>query len=128
MDGIEWQDSPLFNNLIGGTYEALVRDKNGCGIPDSQTFELILFTKFFTPNDDGVNDFWNIDGLTEDYEASIFIFDRFGKFLSQINPSSLGWDGVFAGKNMPSDDYWVLIEYKNNGVLQNFKSHFTLIR
>ena len=50
---------------------------------------------FFTPNGDGINDVWDISSL-EDGNAQVFIFDRYGKLLAQLNPiSNRGWDGLY---------------------------------
>lgn len=129
LDQVVWQNSPIFNFLTTGLYTIYVRDKNGCGEVHSEEIQTISYPNYFTPNGDGYNDTWNINGLTEDYEAKIYIFDRFGKLIKQINPySSNGWDGTFNGNLMPSTDYWFRIEYKQNGENKEFKSHFSLKR
>ena len=57
--------------------------------------------------------------------SKIFIFDRYGKLLKQIDPKSEGWDGNFNGQPMPSNDYWFSVTLQDGRV---FKSHFTLKR
>ncbi|MFD2434662.1 T9SS type B sorting domain-containing protein [Mesonia maritima] len=68
--------------------------------------------------------------LRSDRSAVIHIFDRYGKLLKSIKPSQAGWDGTYHGKQMPANDYWFLVEYKdrNNGQPREFRSHFTLKR
>lgn len=128
LDGIVWQDSPVFYNLPTGSYIIIARDKNGCGeLPSNEIFT-ISFPNYFTPNGDGYNDIWYISGLTTEFEAKIFIFDRYGKLIKQINPYSGGWDGTYNGNLAPSTDYWFKIEYKEKGVSKEFRSHFTLKR
>ncbi|PQJ79690.1 Ig-like domain-containing protein [Polaribacter porphyrae] len=65
----DYQDDTLFENLEGGIYTVEVNDKNNCG---SQTFEiaLISFPKFFTPNSDNQNDFWQIKGISKSFYKS----------------------------------------------------------
>lgn len=129
IDQVAWQNSPVFNFLTNGLYTIYARDKNGCGEVHSEEIQTISYPNYFTPNGDGYNDTWNITGLTEDYEAKIYIFDRFGKLLKQINSyGSNGWDGTFNGNLMPSTDYWFKIEFKQNGIEKEFKSHFSLKR
>ncbi|PZD76937.1 T9SS type B sorting domain-containing protein, partial [Mesonia sp. K7] len=71
------------------------------------------YPAFFTPNNDGYNDTWNIYGLAEsDPSAKIYIFDRYGKLLKQISPMGEGWDGSYNGTQMPSGDYWFKVEYQ----------------
>ncbi|MGB5981572.1 MAG: T9SS type B sorting domain-containing protein [Nonlabens sp.] len=125
-EGFAYQDEPFFDNLSAGFYNLFVNDKNGCGVTTAP-FSIIGYPKFFTPNNDGFNDFWNIRGVSDVVEpdAEIFIFDRFGKLLAQINPASLGWDGTFNGAPLPSSDYWFKATLSDGTI---FSSHFTLKR
>jgi gliding motility-associated-like protein len=92
------------------------------------TLSIILIS--FTPNGDGYNETWNIWDLSHQPEAIISIFDRYGKLLKQMSASSDGWDGKFNGQDLPSTDYWFLVEYypQNSTEKQQFRAHFSLIR
>ncbi|WP_445457532.1 choice-of-anchor L domain-containing protein [Flavobacterium sp. HNIBRBA15423] len=126
LNGINYQDSATFNNLVADEYTAYVRDKNGCGIT-SETFYILDYPKFFTPNGDGINDAWKIENLEKrGLESSkIYIFDRFGKLLKQINPLGNGWNGTFNGNLLPASDYWFVLELTNG---KTVKSHFSMKR
>ncbi|WP_158524889.1 T9SS type B sorting domain-containing protein [Mesonia sp. K7] len=130
MQGGVFQDSPIFT-VIGksATYMIEIRTLDGCGVKSIEA-TVINYPKFFTPNTDGTNDLWNIKSLREDPSATVLIFDRYGKFLVEIRPFKSGWDGTYNGKQMPSNDYWFVVKYKdrNNGRLREFRSHFTLKR
>lgn len=127
--GLSWQPSSVFNGLLNGTYTVLVRDiDNQCGIVESQAILTVTYPAFFTPNGDGYHDFWNIYGLLDSYEANIYIFDRYGKLIKEIKSNSIGWDGTFNGKPVLSSDYWFKVQYTQNEIRQEFKSHFALIR
>ena len=125
---IDWQSSPVFTDLPNGTYTAYVRDLQGCDILSVSNLFAVTYPNFFTPNGDGYHDTWNITGLDESYEANIYIYDRYGKLLKQIIPNETGWNGTFNGQILPSTDYWFKIEYTENNVRKEFKSHFSLIR
>ena len=127
-NGINWQASPVFGGLTNGNYIILVRDIEECGIKYSQSVQTVTYPPYFTPNGDGYNEYWNINGLLDSYQGKIFIFDRYGKFLKEIRPNGNGWDGTFNGQPLPSTDYWFKIEYIENGNLREFKSHFSLKR
>ncbi|MBW2960412.1 T9SS type B sorting domain-containing protein [Mesonia aestuariivivens] len=128
LDGVNFQKEPTFYNVDSGVHTVEVKGEYGnCG-STVQKVDVIKFIKFFTPNQDGFNDTWNIKDLKFDPNASISIFDRFGKLLTTISPSGLGWNGSYNGKNMPSNDYWFLVDYDNRGEKRQFKSHFTLKR
>ncbi|NHM00492.1 T9SS type B sorting domain-containing protein [Flavobacterium difficile] len=128
LNQIDWQTSPVFTNLENDIYTIYVRDINGCGEKSSNAITTISYPNYFTPNGDGYNDTWNIKGLTPTFDAKIYIFDRYGKLLKQIDAYGNGWDGKFNGQEVPSTDYWFKIEYKEDGVQKEFKSHFSLKR
>ena len=125
-----YQDDPLFENLEGGFYNILVRDKNGCGVA-TLLVSVVEFPKFFTPNNDGVNDTWAIKGANSIFfpDSQIHIFNRFGKVVAKINIDQRGWDGTFNGKTLPSDDYWFNIQLiDRQGNPRNRKGNFSLLR
>ena len=124
---ITYQDSPIFNNVPSGFHTVYVQDKNGCGPDTTQDISVIGFPKFFTPNGDGFNDTWNVDGISANMigNSIIFIFDRFGRLLKQLSPSEDGWDGTFDGTFMPSNDYWYRVELDDGRVK---KGNFSLTR
>lgn len=123
IDGTNFQDSPIFNQVVPGDYLLTVKDLNGCGIA---TREIIVldYPKFFTPNADGINDVWKIENLM-DSDANVAIFNRYGQLLVQFNPSSLSWDGNFNSNIMPSSDYWFILTLSDGRII---KGHFALKR
>lgn len=126
LDGENYQVSNTFYNVESGIYTVYVIDKNGCGITQ-EDISLLGIPNYFTPNGDGYNDYWNIKGVSTTYNAktTIQIFDRYGKLLKQISPLSVGWDGKYLEKNVPSSDYWYVINLEDGRI---FKGHFTLKR
>ena len=129
LDDEPWQDESIFNNVSNGEHIVTVRNKNGC-MERSQTLVVISYPKFFTPNNDGSNDTWNINSIADQVNAKIYIFNRYGKLLKQISPDGEGWSGIFNGELMPVNDYWFALEYidTNTGERKMFKAHFTLKR
>lgn len=125
-----YQDEPVFTNVAPGIHSLFVQDKNNCGIAQIDV-SVIGYPKFFTPNGDGYNDTWKVLGVDEHFYANsnIYIFDRFGKLIAQINPKGEGWNGIFNGKYLPSSDYWFsveLIDKDGNTIIR--KGHFSLTR
>ena len=132
-DGVltSFQDLPFFENLQGGFYTIVVQDKNGCRPNARLLVSVIEFPKFFTPNNDGINDTWAIKGANSTFfpSAQINIFNRFGKIVAQIDIDTQGWDGTYGGKILASDDYWFSIMLVDrNGVLRERKGNFSLLR
>ena len=127
LDNGFFQSSNVFDELKPGSHTITVVDENGCTNLTQNIF-VIGYPKFFSPNGDGNNDFWNVVGLEGQPASVIYIFDRYGKLLKQINPTSDGWDGFYIGAEMPASDYWFTIEYTEQSEIKLFKSHFSLIR
>jgi len=126
IDGENYQNDTIFYDVQPGLLTVYVYDLNGCGI-SKETISVLGVPKFFTPNGDGINDFWNVKGFDERFgnQTTISIFDRYGKLLKQISSSSQGWDGTFNTINMPSSDYWYTINMIDGRVQ---KGHFSLKR
>lgn len=130
LDGGDFQSSPIFENIASGFHQIIVLDTKGnCG-QQVLSFFVLKHPKYFTPNGDGRNDTWKIDGLFITLpEATVQIYDRYGKFIKQLTPQSPSWDGTFNGVALPSTDYWFQIFYQDlNGNNKEFKSHFSLKR
>ncbi|WGK65541.1 choice-of-anchor L domain-containing protein [Croceiramulus getboli] len=127
-----YQNSPVFEGVGPGTHVIYARNSEDCGLTASAPFTILDFIRYFTPNNDGFHDTWNILGLEEtgNSNARIFIFDRYGKLIKQLIPNSPGWDGTYNGVPMPADDYWFRIEYREpgDGTPKKFSAHFSLIR
>jgi gliding motility-associated-like protein len=126
-DNGAFQDSNQFYGLPSGRHTITVRDKFSCG-STTVDVRIIDFIKYFTPNGDGYNDVWNITEISDQPNSRIYIYDRFGKLLKQISPGTNGWDGTVNATNLPADDYWFKVFYKENGEDREFKSHFSLKR
>lgn len=123
IDGIHYQQDNHFNNLLPGIYTIYVRSIDGCGY-DTREVLLLNYPKFFTPNNDGVNDYWKIDSSFFENDLEITIFDRYGKIIKGFKNSDAGWDGNFHNKALPATDYWFIV--KRAG--KQYKGHFSLIR
>jgi gliding motility-associated-like protein len=126
LDNPIFQDENTFYNVKPGFHTVYMYDVNGCGTT-SKKISVLGFPKFFTPNNDGNNDTWKPFGVNEQFNSNIDIkiFNRYGKFIKQINPLEAGWDGTSRGKLMATDDYWYLVILQDG---TEYKGHFTLKR
>ena len=126
LDTPIFQNENSFTNVAPGIHTVYVYDSNGCGTVSKQV-AVLGFPKYLTPNNDGFHDVWKPLGINAQFnaDADIKIFDRYGKFIKQINPLDAGWNGTSRGKLLPTDDYWYVVTLTDGTI---FKGHFTLKR
>ncbi|MGB3151780.1 MAG: T9SS type B sorting domain-containing protein, partial [Maribacter sp.] len=100
----------------------------------SDTAEIVVvgFPKFFSPNGDGINDLWHVQGISVLDNPIIYVYDRFGKLLKQMNENTEGWDGTYNGMILPASDYWFKLTYLDTDgqtiSAKYINSHFSLKR
>lgn len=117
-----FQSGNAFTNVAAGSHTAFVRNRNGCGLAQFD-FSVFGYDRYFTPNGDGINDFWELKGIEGNYRISIF--NRYGKLLRELTPAYPKWNGVFNGQNMPANEYWFKLQMENG---EQLSGHFSLIR
>lgn len=79
----------------------------------------------FTPNGDGVNDYFRIHGLEAFPENRLFVFNRWGNEVYKANPYKGDWNG----SNLGEGTYYYVFELRlHNGRWQTFKGFVTVIR
>lgn len=124
LDNGTFSDMTVFEGLSPGPYTITIRAKNGCG---SVTEEIVLldYPRYFSPNGDGKNDNWQIPFLTRQSDATLTVYDRYGKVVGAFKGGYMGWDGNFEGQKLPATDYWFVLQL-NNG--RTVKGHFAMIR
>ena len=119
-----FQNENIFTQVSRGYHTVYVKDKKGCGV-DSQVVLVLDYPRYFTPNQDGIHDTWQIIGIEDLPATQIKIYDRYGKILKQLSPKSGGWDGVYNGRILPSSDYWFTLFLEDG---REYSGHFTLKR
>jgi gliding motility-associated-like protein len=104
----------------------------GCIINDSILVtscpSSIFFPNSFTPNGDGLNDYFvpvfqQIDGI------ELFIYDRWGALIFATDKPKVGWDGKSkSGNELPSDIYIYTAIVQQNKLKRTYKGNITLLR
>ena len=95
------------------TYTVEVVSEAGCISTDEITITVlpkVAIPNTFTPNNDGINDGWEIKGLAEYKNCRVEIFNRWGaKVYSSVGyPKS--WDGrSLTGQELPIATYYYII-------------------
>ncbi|MEM1319989.1 MAG: gliding motility-associated C-terminal domain-containing protein [Bacteroidota bacterium] len=140
LDGSFLQRPDSFPELAEGTYELLITDEVGCEVTQQVVVPIprcpIYIPNVFTPNDDGVNDQFQIF-TTNLYDVEVLnytIFDRWGEQVWEsdgftINTGCLWWDGTFRDEPMMTGVYVYLIRVRHlDGFEEDFSGDVTLIR
>ena len=121
IDGISWTNSNVFYNVPSGNYLAYVRSGlRNCAFA-TRPFTIFKIVNAFTPDSDGINDQWKIEGI-ENYPGSkIKVIDRFGTIvLDKTVNGVFSWNGEFASRKLPTGNYWYQIVLSDNRILSGY--------
>jgi gliding motility-associated-like protein len=122
--------NPIYYIRQTGIYTVRVVDENGCEVSAQIFMEFIdvEMPNFFTPDGDGMNDFWKPQNIAQFPEILIKIFDRYGREVARVAVDEQGWDGTYHGTDLPTGDYWYIMKLNGNRDDREFVGHFTLYR
>ncbi|WP_233897184.1 T9SS type B sorting domain-containing protein [Tenacibaculum piscium] len=131
LDGIDYGTDNEFTLLQTKDYEIKVTDARGCEVTLTVTGEYITITvlNLFTPDGDGINDFWYPLEVEGYHKIKVYIYDRYARKIANYQGQNQGWDGTYDGKPLPAGDYWYTIYYSElSGEQKKIMGHFTLYR
>lgn len=109
---------------------------NNCGITFDEieinsTFKngQIYVPSAFTPNKDGLNDYFNFSAHPDIKMVYFRVYNRWGQLIYFHSNGKVGWDGFFMGKEQPSGVFvWTLQAINEVGKIETLKGTVTLIR
>jgi gliding motility-associated-like protein len=125
INGLDFQVSNQFSYISSGQYTAFARDNNKCNLV-TQDFTVFTVPKYFTPNNDGFNDLWEITEMADYPNSSAQIYNRYGKLIITLTSSNNKWDGKYSNALLPADDYWYRLKLDDS--TPEMTGHFTLKR
>jgi len=132
--------NPAATLTFAQTYTVVVTDSNNCTDTASVLINTVcneenyFFPNTFSPNGDGVNDYFYPRGSSLYNIQSLTIFNRWGQIVFQrknfpANSETMGWDGTFNGKPAPMDAYVYIAEVIcNNAQIVAIHGNVTLVR
>ena len=80
----------------------------------------------FTPNGDGINDYWKINNIENYPQALVQIFTRYGDKIFESRGYSIPFDGTYKGQQLPAGVYYFIINLNSNCSL--LSGSLTIIR
>ena len=132
----QWSDGSLENPLTyanAGNYNVLISDANDCytlldNIVVDSSLSCIEMTNTFSPNNDGINDTWNLDFSTYN-EAKLVIFNKWGSEVASFNELNISWDGIYEGSDLPAGTYYYIVQLtESTGNVIDQSGPITIIR
>jgi gliding motility-associated-like protein len=114
IDGL---DNPAIANpkatpVLTTTYAVVGTVTNGCSDDNSITIEVagdLKVTNVFSPNGDGINDLWVIQGISQYADCTLSLFDNSGRRIFEKRGYQNDWDGSYNGKQVPKGTYYYVI-------------------
>ena len=74
----------------------------------------------FSPNSDGINDFFVIQGIQGIVGNEVTVYNRWGSRVFRARDYQNDWDGTFNGRDLPDGDYYITI-VNGSGVVKSQK-------
>lgn len=116
--------SPTVHDLVEGTYtiELTVTDANKYISTDQVQIYVVgsdlsstTIPRYFTPNDDGINDKWEWPNIEQYANSALTIFNRAGQKIFEVDTYNNSWDGTLSGTPLQPDAYYYVIRSKDSG-------------
>jgi len=133
---IEHDSFSVIENLVPGEYRVKITDDMGCITRDtievkSNPSICITVYKVFSPNDDDIHEFWEIENIHLYPEALVQVYDRTGQQVYRRRNYINAEEHAFGGKDqkgvtLPSGTYYYIIDLENEDVV--FKGALTIVR
>ena len=106
---------------------------DGCAYYDTIDVNIIYVRppQAFTPNTDGENDAWKIQGLGSKYpSAKVDVYDRWGQMVYRSVGYPEPWDGKNRrGRDLPTGTYYYVIDLNDPDVeLPLVKGYVAIVR
>ncbi len=121
--------APLVTPAKTTTYTLTVTDANGCAASDEMTIivqKKLSVPNAFTPNNDGVNDTWEIINIESRQDVKMEVFNRWGNKVYESIGYPRSWDGTVEGKELPMNTYFYVISLE--GGRQRLTGAVSIIR
>ena len=79
-----------------------------------KVYPKIVIPNSFSPNGDGINDYWTIPATEAFTNTRVKITNRYGNLVYQSNGVYKPWDGKFEGKDLPSAVYYYTVYFNED--------------
>lgn len=113
--------NPVANPTDDITYTLKATSGIGCGFVNASVFvrvyKKIVIPTTFSPNGDGLNDYWDIEALSTYPQCSLNVFNRNGQKVYTSTGYDKPWNGAYKGYVLPPGTYYYVIDLKSGAPL-----------
>jgi gliding motility-associated-like protein len=107
---------PFATPAANTTFTLHVVSNKGCGSSTDnvlvKVYKKITIPNAFSPNNDGINDRWQINQLNLYPEAYISVFNRYGQQVYSNKGLYTPWNGTYKGRILPAGTYYYVIDLR----------------
>jgi gliding motility-associated-like protein len=119
--------SIIVNGTSTGTYSVVINNGT-CIFSDSiivtnkaLTTNAALIPNVFTPNGDGMNEFFKLPGYYSEF--SLKIYNRWGALIYETISNQQPWDGKHKGKDAADGTYYFIVTYRDECATESITDH-----
>lgn len=114
--------NPTASPATNTNYILTIKDANNCVFSDtvlvvvlSENFTGGIVTNLFSPNGDGINDFWYIENLQFYTTNEVTVYNIYGQVVFSKKGYTNDWDGTYNGAPLPDGTYYYIIKPTETG-------------
>ena len=100
------------------TFYLIATSAHNCGVAMDSVFikvyKILHIPNAFSPNGDGINDYWMIGNIGSYPQAEVKIFNRDGALIFNASRNFIKWDGIINGNPAPTGTYYYMINLHEN--------------
>lgn len=112
-----------FDKLRQGIYKIHIYDANMCKFEMNEIIlsdinkDCLIIPNAFSPNNDGINDTWILDGIENYPDAEVFIFNRWGQTIFESKGYKEAWNGKYENSYVPTATYIYTIKLFHEDII-----------
>ncbi|MFY9309701.1 MAG: gliding motility-associated C-terminal domain-containing protein [Bacteroidia bacterium] len=114
--------SPIAGPSSSIMYVIVVTDSNNCINADTVQVTVLQnvfdgkVSNLFTPNGDGLNDKWYIEGIQNYPDSEVFVYNIYGSEVFRSSDYVNDWQGTYNGSDLPDGTYYYVIVFKDTNM------------
>ncbi len=111
--------NPIASPQTTTVYTLTITDIDGCVVTDNVIITVNqpnyngMISNLFTPNGDGINDFWYLQDILNFPENEVFVYNIYGNQVYTKKGYTNDWNGTYNGSELPDGTYFYVVKFEN---------------